>query len=140
MNLSHLKGKEMIMKVKELLDKNGHDFYSVSPDTTAFDALQLMAEKKIDSVVVLDEEKLVGITHGYKLKTRYARLRATGKLRVEEVANLIGKTVATVRSWGKKGIIKTYPYSNHPGVYTVMIARICACIAIDHEFNIVSII
>jgi hypothetical protein len=42
---------------------------------------------------------------------------------VEEVANLIGKTVATVRSWGKKGIIKTYPYNDrngclyeHPGI------------------------
>jgi hypothetical protein len=71
----------------------------------------------------IDRRTVVGITHGYKLKTRYARLRATGKLRVEEVANLIGKTVATVRSWGKKGIIKTYPYNDrngclyeHPGI------------------------
>jgi CBS domain-containing protein len=49
------------MKVKELLDKKGHDVYSVSPDSTVFAALQLMAEKEIGSVVVLEEEKLVGI-------------------------------------------------------------------------------
>lgn len=49
------------MKVKELLDKKGHDVYSVSPDTTVFVALQLMAEKEIGAIVVLEEEKLVGI-------------------------------------------------------------------------------
>ena len=73
---------------------------------------------------------VVGITHGYKLKTRYARLRAAGKLRVEEVAKLLGKTVATVRRWGKKGIIKTYPYNDrngclyeHPGVKSPLMKK-----------------
>ena len=71
----------------------------------------------------IDRNVVKGITHSYKLKTRYARLRATSKLTVDEVANLLGVTVATVRSWGKKGIIKTYPYNDrngrlyeHPGV------------------------
>jgi CBS domain-containing protein len=49
------------MKVKELLDQKGHDIYSVSPDTTVFAALQLMAEKEIGALVVLEEEKMVGI-------------------------------------------------------------------------------
>jgi len=49
------------MKVKELLDKKGHDVYSVSADSTVFDALQLMAEKEIGALVVLEEDKLVGI-------------------------------------------------------------------------------
>jgi DNA invertase Pin-like site-specific DNA recombinase len=40
-----------------------------------------------------------GITHSYKLKTRFARLRATGKLTADEVANLLCVTVATVRRW-----------------------------------------
>ena len=71
----------------------------------------------------IDGRTVVGITHSYKLKTRYARLRATGKLTADEVASLLGVTVATVRRWGKKGIIKTYPYNDrngclyeHPGV------------------------
>jgi DNA invertase Pin-like site-specific DNA recombinase len=73
---------------------------------------------------------IVGITHGYKLKTRYARLRATGKLRVEEVAKLLGRTVATVRRYGKKGIIKTYPYNDrngclyeHPGINSPLMRK-----------------
>ena len=71
----------------------------------------------------IDKRTVVGITHSYKLKTRYARLRATGKLRVNEVASLLGVTVATVRRWRKKGNIKTPPYNDrngchyeHPGV------------------------
>ena len=49
------------MKVKELLDKIGHDVYSVSPDTTVFEALRLMADKEIGAVLVLEGKKIVGI-------------------------------------------------------------------------------
>jgi CBS domain-containing protein len=49
------------MKVNELLDKKGHDVYSVSPEATVFDALQLMAEKEIGALVVLEDGKMVGI-------------------------------------------------------------------------------
>ena len=70
-----------------------------------------------------DRHVVTGITHHHKLRTRYARLRKAGKLTAEEVANLLGGTVASVRRWGKKGIIKTHPYNDrngclyeHPGV------------------------
>ena len=70
-----------------------------------------------------DGKLVKGITHSNKLKTRFARLRATGKLSANEVASLLGVTVATVRRWGKSGSIKTYPYNDrngclyeHPGV------------------------
>ena len=49
------------MKVKELLDKIGYDVYSISPDTTVFEALRLMADKEIGAVVVLEGDKMVGI-------------------------------------------------------------------------------
>jgi DNA invertase Pin-like site-specific DNA recombinase len=78
----------------------------------------------------IDRHTVVGITHKYKLKTRYARLRATGKLRVNEVASLLGVTVATVRRWGKRGVIKTYPYNDrngclyeHPGVNSPLMKK-----------------
>ena len=78
----------------------------------------------------IDRQTVTGITHKYKLKTRYARLRATGKLTVDEVASLLGVTVATVRRWGKKGIIKTYPYNDrngclyeHPGVNSPLMKK-----------------
>ena len=40
------------MKVRELLDKIGHDVYYVAPDTTVFEALKLMADKEIGAVLV----------------------------------------------------------------------------------------
>ncbi len=49
------------MRVKKLLDKKGHEVYSISPDATVYDALVLMAEKEIGALVVLDDEKMVGI-------------------------------------------------------------------------------
>ena len=49
------------MRVKKLLDKKGHEVYSVSPDATVYDALKLMAEKEIGALVVLEDEKMVGI-------------------------------------------------------------------------------
>ena len=49
------------MKVKELLDQKGRDVYSVSPDASVYDALQLMAEKEIGALVVLEDDKMVGI-------------------------------------------------------------------------------
>ena len=49
------------MQVKKLLDKKGHDVYSVSPDATVYDALKVMAEKEIGALVVLEDEKMVGI-------------------------------------------------------------------------------
>ncbi len=49
------------MRVKKLLDQKGHEVYSVTPDTTVYDALKLMAEKEIGALVVVEKEKMVGI-------------------------------------------------------------------------------
>ena len=49
------------MRVKKLLDQKGHKVYSVSPDTTVYDALKLMAEKEVGALVVLENKKMVGI-------------------------------------------------------------------------------
>lgn len=44
-----------------MLDQKGHEVYFVSPDTTVYDALKLMAEKEIGALMVVEEEKMVGI-------------------------------------------------------------------------------
>ena len=49
------------MRVKKLLDKKGHDVYSISPDASVYDALRLMAEKEIGALVVIEDGKMVGI-------------------------------------------------------------------------------
>ncbi len=48
-------------KIREILEVKGNKIYSVSPDTTVYDALKLMADNNIGAVVVLEEKKLFGI-------------------------------------------------------------------------------
>jgi len=48
-------------KIREILEVKGNQIYSVSPDTTVYDALKLMADKNIGAVLVLEGKKLFGI-------------------------------------------------------------------------------
>lgn len=47
--------------VSQLLTSKGHDVWSIAPDMTVLNALQLMADRKIGALLVLDEDKLVGV-------------------------------------------------------------------------------
>jgi len=47
--------------VKHVLDKKGHDVHLIHPDASVLDALKMMAENNIGSLVVLEDGKLVGI-------------------------------------------------------------------------------
>lgn len=47
--------------VKHLLDSKGHDVISVAPDLSVFDAIKLMADKLVGSLIVMDGEELSGI-------------------------------------------------------------------------------
>ncbi|MFC4160000.1 CBS domain-containing protein [Chitinimonas lacunae] len=44
-----------------LLEKTRPGIFSVRPDATVYQALQIMAEKDIGAVLVMDEDRLVGI-------------------------------------------------------------------------------
>lgn len=47
--------------IKHVLAKKGHDVHSIPPEASVFDALKMMAENDIGSLVVLDGDKLVGL-------------------------------------------------------------------------------
>jgi CBS domain-containing protein len=47
--------------VRQLLDKKGHEVWSVHPDDSVFDAIKKMADKNVGSLVVLVDDKIVGI-------------------------------------------------------------------------------
>ena len=50
-----------MLTVRQLLQKKGGQVWSVSPDTSVFDAIKLMADKRVGALLVLDETRLVGI-------------------------------------------------------------------------------
>ena len=47
--------------VRDMLKTKGFEVWSVTPDTTVYDALKLMAEKNIGAVLVMEAGKVVGI-------------------------------------------------------------------------------
>jgi CBS domain-containing protein len=47
--------------IKYVLRSKGKDIWTVTPDTSVFDALKIMAEKDVGALPVLDGKKLVGI-------------------------------------------------------------------------------
>jgi IMP dehydrogenase len=47
--------------VRELLQDKGHEVSSIEPDKSVYDAMQLMATKKIGALPVLEAGKLIGI-------------------------------------------------------------------------------
>lgn len=52
----------MYHNVRQLLDAKGHQVYSVKPDQPVYEALELMADKNIGAVAVVDDDnRLIGI-------------------------------------------------------------------------------
>ncbi len=49
------------MLVRQVMQKKGGQIWSVSPDDTVFKALELMAEKNIGAVLVMEGDELRGI-------------------------------------------------------------------------------
>ena len=47
--------------VREMLLKKGNKVYTISPNQIIFEALQMMADKEVGALLVLDGESLVGI-------------------------------------------------------------------------------
>lgn len=47
--------------VRDLLKQKGREVWSVAPDSTVYDALQLMADKNIGALLVIDGGRTVGI-------------------------------------------------------------------------------
>ena len=47
--------------VKHLLNAKGGDVISIAPAASVFDAIKLMADRAVGSLLVMDDEKIIGI-------------------------------------------------------------------------------
>lgn len=47
--------------VENILDSKGDDIWSIAPDVSVFEALEVMAEKNVSGLLILEKGKLVGI-------------------------------------------------------------------------------
>jgi CBS domain-containing protein len=74
------------MKVSDILRFKGATLYTVSPETALSAAVQVMAEKDIGSLVVMEFSKLVGmLTFREVIETLAKNLGALGAINVGEV-------------------------------------------------------
>lgn len=91
----------MKITLSEVLDAKGHNVWSVPPKNSAFEALELMAEKDVGALVVTDQGKVVGMFS----ERDYARkLVLKGKSSKETtVAEVMTKPVCYVLPWTSLG-------------------------------------
>ena len=47
--------------VSTILNQKGRQVYSILPDATVFEAIQLMAEKNVGALLVVSEHRLLGV-------------------------------------------------------------------------------
>ncbi|MFN2375336.1 MAG: CBS domain-containing protein [Candidatus Binatia bacterium] len=72
--------------IASVLDDKGHDVWSVSPSATVAEAIQTMTEKRCQALLVLHEERVVGILSERDCGRRVVLPgRDTAAVRVEEV-------------------------------------------------------
>jgi CBS domain-containing protein len=51
----------MLATARHLLEVKGPDVWSIGPNATVYDALRMMADKQVGALLVMEDEKLVGI-------------------------------------------------------------------------------
>jgi CBS domain-containing protein len=54
-------GRIHVTTVRQLLDQKGREILSIDPSATVFDAVAKMAEKDVGSLVVMDDDEIVGM-------------------------------------------------------------------------------
>lgn len=51
----------MIKTIAKILQNKGHQVWTISPENTVYEALELMAEKEIGALVVMQDDRVIGI-------------------------------------------------------------------------------
>lgn len=81
----------MAISIRQVLDEKGYQIYHITPDTIVFDAITLMAELGIGALLVIENDKVVGIfserdyTRKVILKNRSSRDTVVREIMTEKV-------------------------------------------------------
>lgn len=80
--------------VYDVLNDKGSEIWTVDPDTSVYEALEMMADKNVGALVVLDDDRLIGIFS----ERDYARRVALEGRRSRDTAvkEIMTEVVATV--------------------------------------------
>lgn len=81
--------------ISEILSHKGNQVWSISPDETVFDAIELMAEKNIGALLVIEYNRLVGIlterdyTRKVALKGKSSKQTAVREILTGELVHVL---------------------------------------------------
>ena len=81
----------MLITVREILKSKGSEVFSVHPESTVYEALQIMAERNVGALLVFDSARLAGIfserdyARKLVLKGKFSRTTMVKKVMTEEV-------------------------------------------------------
>ena len=81
--------------INEILHQKGTTVWSIKPDATVFEAIQLMAEKNVGALLVMEGDQLVGVISERDYTRKVALRGKTSKeLKVREIlaGNLVTAT------------------------------------------------
>ena len=130
--------------VGQLLRAKGHDVWSVSPGASVYEALELMAEKNIGAVLVVDQGRLVGImserdyARKVILKGRFSRDTPVRNIMTERVVYVrpeqtLGQCMALMT---EKRIRHLPVMANDQLIGVISIGDVVKAIISDQEFII----
>ena len=72
--------------IKQLLGTKGREVLSIGPDASVFDAIKLMADKNVGSLVVMDGDRLAGIiTERHYARNVFLKGRSSPKTSVGDI-------------------------------------------------------
>ena len=72
--------------INEILDYKGAKVWSISPDATVFEAIQMMSDKNVGALLVTEKEKLVGIISERDYTRKVAlKGKSSKELKVREI-------------------------------------------------------
>lgn len=80
--------------VRQILQTKGSDVWSVESETTAYDAIKLMADKNVGALLVIDDDQVVGImserdyARKVALHGRVSRTTAVAEIMTEKVISV----------------------------------------------------
>ncbi len=85
-------------KISHILEKKGRQVYSVIASTSVFDALEVMMEKNISAILVMEKEELLGIfterdyARKLVLQGKSSRETAIGEIMTANLLTLSGNS------------------------------------------------
>lgn len=72
--------------IQQILDKKGHDVWSIHPDDSVLEAIQMMADKNVGALVVTQDDRLVGlITEREYTRNVFLKGKSSPKTKVGDI-------------------------------------------------------